>query len=172
MEPGKLMAKIIPVIHDVSSAQRLIDMARTVYALGADILVATRVYGAAAQNGVPEATRIALKLGKSFVALPELRDAVELFTPDTILVVSSEYGERLPAGKMRELVQGKTMLVFGGSDPGLSRQDIAVGRAIYFEGVEGRLSPVAEAALILYTLQVSGKTEDEKSPRDGPTVQA
>ncbi len=169
-EPGKLMARIIPVIHDVSSAQRLIDMARTVYALGADVLVATRVYGAAAQNGVPEATRIALRLGKSFVALPELRDAVELFSPETIVVISSEYGEKMSVESIRGLAKGKTMVVFGGSDPGISRQDIAVGRAVYFEGVSGRLSPVAEAALILYSLLSAGEAEDEKGTRDCSTM--
>ncbi len=154
------MSTVIPVLHDVSSAQRLLDMARTVYGLGFRVMVATKVYGAAAQNGVPEATRLALRLGRSFVTLPELRDAVELFTPDTILVVSSEYGEKMDPASIAGLAQGKTMIVFGGSDPGIGKHEIAVGKPVYIAGVRGRLSPVAEAALILYQL----RPENAKEP--------
>ncbi|AEM38880.1 protein of unknown function DUF2122 [Pyrolobus fumarii 1A] len=156
-----MVATVIPVVHDVSSAQRLIDMARTVYGLGYRVLVATRVYGAAAQNGVPEAMRIALRLGRSFVTLPELRDAVELFTPNTIIVVSKDYGEPMTIDEIAGLAKDKTMIVFGGGDPGITKQDIAVGRPVYIKGVEGRLSPVAEAALILYALR-----SQTQEPRD------
>ena len=152
--------RVIPVMHDVSSAQRLVDAARTVYGLGFRVFVATRVYGAAAQNGVPEAMRLALRLGRSFVVLPELRDAVELFAPETVLVVSRDYGEPVSLDGLGRLARGRTMVVVGGGEPGISKGDAAAGKPVYFEGVEARLSPVAELALVLYALRgVAGGEE-------------
>ncbi len=163
--------RIIPVIHDVSSAQRLIDMARTVYGLGYRVLVATKVYGAAAQSGVPEAMRLALRLGRSFVTLPELHDAVELFSPETVILVSRDYGEEVEPVSLREAARGKTMIVFGGGEPGLTKNDVALGRAVYPRGVSGRLSPVAEAAIILYALlEEPREPSGEEGSRDSPAV--
>jgi SpoU rRNA methylase family enzyme len=101
----------IVVIHDVSSAQRLLDVAHVVYGLGFDVLVASKVYGAAASSAVPDATRMALRLGKSFHVLPGVRDAVEIFKPSRIVVLSKEYGEPRSLEEIVGMLRGNTMLV-------------------------------------------------------------
>lgn len=147
--------EVIPVLHNVSSVQRVVDMARLSYSLGLDTLVVTKAYGGAAQSGVPEAMRLALKLGKSLVVLPELRDAVNLLSPSQVLAVTP----RGPIGWWAPGARGA-----GGEGAcGIQRWGAGVrpqrGRGavrVYIEGVEGKVGPIAEAALILYFLLRGG----------------
>ncbi|NOZ88828.1 MAG: exonuclease [Crenarchaeota archaeon] len=146
---------LVVLLHDVSSAQRLIDTARLVYGLGLRSFVASKVYGAAASSGVPEASRMAMKLGRLFAVLPSARDAVELLQPDAVIVVSRDYGEPLEASEIAEKLAKakKPLLVLGGIDAAPSKDVAALGEALYIAGVEHRLGPVAEAAIILAALR-------------------
>jgi SpoU rRNA methylase family enzyme len=148
-------AEYIIVLHDVSSAQRLIDFAKLVYGLGFKVLVASKVYGAAASSGVPEVMRLAVKKGRMFTVLGDARDAVELFKPDRVIVVSRDYGDPIdPAEYAREIASkgGRIAFIFGGIDPAPSKDVVSLGEAVYPRGSEARLGPVAEAALLLYPL--------------------
>ncbi|RUM47880.1 MAG: recombinase RecB [Hyperthermus sp.] len=143
---------LIVVLHDVSSAQRLIDMARLVYGMGFKYFIASKVYGAAASSGVPEASRLALRLGRFFSVLPSVREAVEIFEPSMTLIVSYEHGEPLSLEEVGELIERerKVLLVLGGIEPGPGKDVVGLGKPIYIRGVESRIGAVAEAALILY----------------------
>ena len=152
---------VIPVIHNVSSVQRVVDMARLVYSLGLGTLVVTKAYGGAAQSGVPEAFRIALKEGGRLIVLPELEDAVELLSPDRVVLVSHDYArERLPPEKIVE-GGGRVLLVFSGAEPDFSAREAGLGDPVYLEGVPGRLGALAEAAIILYALRGRGEGEGD-----------
>jgi SpoU rRNA methylase family enzyme len=141
---------IIPVLHNVSSVQRVVDMARLVYSLGLNTLVVTKAYGGAAQSGVPEAMRIALKLNARLIVLPELSDAVELFSPSTVIAVTKAYAEE-HIDPLNPPVSGdRVMIVFSGGDPEFTPAELAGARKVYIDGVDGKLGPVAEAALLLY----------------------
>lgn len=144
----------IVVLHDVSSVQRLVDMARLVYGLGLRYFVATRVYGAAAQTGVSEVMKLAFRMGRSFLVFNGVEDAVELFSPGLVLVFSREYGEEAGLEDLVGLILGaeKPMLVFGGSETSITKSVAGLGRPVYLRGVEGQLGPVAEAAIVLYGL--------------------
>ncbi len=142
------MGRIMPVIHNVSSVQRLTDMARLVYGMGYRSLIVTKAYGGAAQNGVPEAYRIALKYNASLIVLPDLKDAVEYLSPGEVLLVSSEDPEELV--EPCRGVSGDVMIVFNGGEQGFSPAEERLGRKIYIAGAPARLGPLAEAALILY----------------------
>lgn len=144
--------EIIPLLHNVSSVQRVVDMARLVYALGYDKLVVTKAYGGAAQSGVPEAMRLALKEGKSLIVLPDLPDALELLKPDTLLIVSRDYASHLIAPGRVPRVEGRTIVAFSGSEPDFTVEEARRGTPVYIEGVPGRLGPIAEASIILYLL--------------------
>ena len=148
-------ATVVVVLHDVSSAQRLIDMARLVYGLGFSDFIVSKAYGAAASSGVPEASRLALKMGKRFAVLPTARDAVTLTNASTVFVVSSEYGEPMSPDEIASLIlsEERPLILFGGIDPAPGRDVAALGRPIYIKGAGTRLGPIAEAALILYTLR-------------------
>lgn len=155
------ITRIVPVVHSVSSVQRVVDMARLTFALGMDTLVVTKAYGGAAQSGVPEAMRLALKLGKSFIVLPDLGDAVELLKPDQILAVTPSNPEIVISPGSVLGVSGRVMVVFGGGEPEFAPGEIAGAKRVYIAGVRGKLGPVAEAAIILYSLasEVSGDAE-------------
>ncbi len=140
------------MLHDVASVQRLVDMARLVYGLGIRTFIASKVYGAAATNGIPEVTRIALRLGRGFHVVSNVRDVVELLSPDTVLVVSYEHGEPIYPEEVVELAKGKTVMVFGGSEGSPTREEANLGKPIYVKGAGSRLGPIAEAAILLYPL--------------------
>ncbi len=142
------MGNIIIVAHNAGSVQRLIDVARVAYAFDeVKLLVATKPYGAAAQSGVPEVQKMALKRGKGFMVLPGIEDAAELLKPQRIYTVSWDYGERVEPGSI-EL--NDAMIIVGLTDPGLSKQEAGIGTPIYPSGTSTPVGPAAELALLLY----------------------
>ncbi len=148
---------VIPVLHNVSSVQRVVDLARLAFNLGYSNLVVTKAYGGAAQSGVPEAMRIALKMGRSLIVLPDLPDAARLLSPDKIIAVTPSRPEKLVSPSTPPQVEGKTLVVFSGGEPDFTPEEIAGAERIYISGVEGKLGPVAEAALILYLMRRGGQ---------------
>ncbi len=146
------MITIVPVIHNVSSVQRLVDMARLVYGLDLGLLVASKVYGAAAQSGVPEVMRLAFKGGKSFLVLPDISDALELLKPDVTLIVTLDYAEELLDPFNPPVYNGRVIVVFNGGEPDFTVSEARLGKPIYIRGVSRRLGAIAEASIILYSL--------------------
>jgi SpoU rRNA methylase family enzyme len=145
---------VLPVIHNVSSVQRLVDTARVVVSLGLPTLIATKVYGAAAQSGVPEVFRLLLKERRGFVVLPELKDAVEAYAPDSVLLIDRENAsEQLSLDDLGRL-KGRVMVVLNGSDAPFSPQELSLGKPVYIRGLVSRAGAVAEGALVLYGLMV------------------
>ncbi|MEM1685132.1 MAG: RecB-family nuclease [Acidilobaceae archaeon] len=143
---------IIPVLYNVSSTQRLIDMAKLVYGLGLHIFTACKVYGAAAQAGIPEVMRLALKSERGFIVLPDIGDVIDLFKPSIILIVSYAYAEDFIDPFNPPVYSGKVLVVFNGSDPDFSSSELKYGKPIYIKGVQYRLGAIPEATLILYSL--------------------
>lgn len=152
--PGvaRLATDVIFLVNDISSAQRLVDLARVVYGFGVKYFVATKVYGAAASSGVPEVTRLALKQGKSFSVLSSVKDAVEVFSPDKVVVISKDYGTEVDLPDYLRRLSGKILFVVSGIDVSPGRDVVGIGEAIYPSGLEQKLPPTAEATLILYYL--------------------
>jgi len=146
------MPRIIPVLHNTSSVQRMLDFARLVLALGLKEVVVTKAYGAAAQHGLGELGRILYKGGGSLVVLPDLPDAVELLRPDTTLIVSRASGSEPFDPLKPPRLDGRVLIAFNGGDPDFSPNELALGRPIYPINAKGRLGPAAEAALVLYPL--------------------
>ena len=148
-----MTVNVVPVIHNVSSVQRVVDMARLTYSLGFDILVVTKAYGGAAQSGVPEAMRLALKDSRSLIILPDLDDAIELLKPDNVVAVTPRGAEHLVTGPgdAASLIKGKTMIVFSGGEPDFTASELSKAmKRVYIDGVKGKLGPVAEASILLY----------------------
>jgi len=146
------VSSIVPLIHNVGSVQRLVDMARLVYSLDLELLVASKVYGAAAQSGVPEVMRLAFKANRGFLVLPDIGDAVELLKPDVTLVVSLDYAEDFIDPFNPPVYSGRLLVVFNGGEPDFSASEARVGKPVYIRGVSRRLGAVAEASIILYSL--------------------
>ena len=151
-------AEIIPVLHNVSSVQRVVDMARLAYGLGIDTLVVTKAYGGAAQSGVPEAMRIAMRENKRFIVLPDLADAVSLLNPDTVLLVTRDYNPEPLSIAQPPRYDGRVIVAFSGSEPDFTPSEASMGKPVYPAGVPGRLGTLAEAALVLYALRRSAES--------------
>lgn len=148
----KSVASLIPVIHNVSSVQRLVDFAKLVYALDLGLLVASRVYGAAAQSGIPEVMRLAFKSNKSFLVLPDIGDVLELLRPDVTLIVTFDYAGELIDPFNPPVYSGRVLAVFNGGEPDFSTGEVGFGKPVYIKGVSRRIGAVAEASIILYSL--------------------
>jgi len=160
------LSGIIVVLYDVSSAQRLIDTAKTVFGLGFGHLVVVKAYGAAASSGIGEANRIALKLGKSIAILPTLKDFFEIYNPDKIIVITRDYGEPLELDDIAAKICTATRpaIIFGGIDPAPGKEAAAAGEPVYIANTVTRLGPVAEAAIVLRAVQQRcGKQEPSSS---------
>ncbi len=150
------MGKVIVVLHNVYSVQRVIEMAKLVYGLGFDTLIVSKAQSAAAQSGVPDAQKLALKKNKNFFYLADLPDVLELFKPELVLMfVPKEYASEAynPKQVIEVLNQGKNVvLVFGGSEPGLTKRELELGKPVFLEHVNEDIGPVGYASIALYEL--------------------
>lgn len=150
-----MFEKLMVVLHNVQSVQRVVETAKVTYGLGFKNLIVSKAAGSAAQSGVPEAQRIALKLKRNFFYLADLPNVLEVFKPVlTLMFVSRPYGEEeYDASKVfKALEKGVVALVFGGAEPGLSRRELDLGIPIYVPLVEGDIGVSGLVAIVLYKL--------------------
>ncbi len=152
------MHNVVVCIHNVTSPQRLIDAAKVVFGLGnANVIVASRVTGMAAQTGIPEVMRYAYKLKKSFLVFPALQDVIDLLKPDEVLLLVPEgfpEAENLESKVTQSRIQNKrVLLVISGSDDGFTRADLGLGNTVYLPGVKEFLPLVALVAISLWVLE-------------------
>lgn len=154
---GQGVVEVFPVLHNAYSQQRVVEAARIVYGLGYQVLVVTKASGSAAQAGVPEAQKLALKMGRTFMCLPDLPDAIEILKPDAILLfVPRKYAQRSLSEAVKE-APGRLLAVFGGSDPGLSKRELEMGIAVYPDGVDEDVGSTGMVAISLYLLRSISK---------------
>jgi len=151
------MEKLLVVLHNVYSVQKVVELAKVVYGLGFNTLVVSKAHGAAAQSGVPEAQKLALKKSKNFFFVSDLADVIEIFNPALLLLfVPKEYAQnKFDAVQVAgSLKRGDIVaLIFGGADPGLSKRELELGVATYIEGVGEDIGSTGLAAIALYLLK-------------------
>ncbi len=135
--------------------QRLVDSVKTAYALGAKTFIVTKAYGGAAQSGIAEAMRIALRRNKQFIILPDLADAVELLKPGKVLLITYDFSKH--TFDPRDFKDNeRILLVVSGSDPEFSSSEMKLGEPVYFENIPGKIGPIGELTLAFYILSRSG----------------
>ena len=146
---------IIVALHNVHSVQRVIEMAKICYGLGIGTIIISKAVGTAAQTGVPEAQKIAIRLGRKLIFVPDIQDAIDLLKPDEILLFAPKpYGREPfnPDEVAEKASKGQlVMLVFGGLDPGLSSRELSLGRAVYIE-TQSPIGSIGTAAIAIYLL--------------------
>jgi len=151
------MDEVIPVIHNVFSVEVVKQFAKICYGLGFKTVVVSKPSGAAAQAGVPEAQKLALKKGKALVVLSELEDVVEVIRPSLLIFVTpKKYAkESFDAERViSEAQKGVVAIVFGGSEPGVSAKELELGVPMHI-GVEDDLGPLGFAAIVLHAITKS-----------------
>ena len=151
--------KIYIILHNVSSIQRVHDVARIVFSTeNKFILVITKPTGAAAQIAIPEIFREAYKHNKPIIILPDLKDAIDLLKPDQIYTLSHEYGERINPENLE--LKPKTAFITAGTEPGLSKNEALTGKPIYIKGFNTWIGPAGETAIIIHTITNKIKNEN------------
>lgn len=132
-------------LYGPTSVQRIIDFLKTVYALGGATPVIIKPVGAAAQIGVPEAHKIAYKLGKPLIVLPEITDLKELFNPAKIYYITG-HGKEVELGK--ELLEAAIIIRGGEQEP--SKKELVDVELVKIKDVPVEISPIALTGILLY----------------------
>ncbi|NPB00229.1 MAG: hypothetical protein GXO10_02545 [Crenarchaeota archaeon] len=92
----ELFKGLLPVLHNVASVHRVLEFVRLCTSFNCNSIIITRPTGAAAQQGIPEAFKIALKEGTSIVVLGELKDVLDVVKIEKLyLLTAEEEGEPL-----------------------------------------------------------------------------
>ena len=160
------MGGVIPVLHNVYSVEVVRQFAKVVYGLGFKIAVISKPSGAAAQAGVPEAQRIALKRGRTLVVLSGIEDVIELFAPSLILMVMPKRYAKEPFDVkkvVKEVESGRSVaIVFGGSEPGLTAKEMSLGLPVHLD-VDDDLGALGFSAIALYKISSSLRSGVEGS---------
>ncbi|MFW9886502.1 MAG: RecB-family nuclease, partial [Candidatus Thorarchaeota archaeon] len=72
------MKDVYLVLHNVHAVSKVIETAQVVYGLRFPNFIVSKAEGSAAQTGIPESNRLAMKMKGSFAVLPDLRDVLEM----------------------------------------------------------------------------------------------
>lgn len=150
-----MMRNIVVVLHNVHSVQRVIETAKICFGLGYDTLVISKAIGTAAQSGVPEANKIAMKLGKRLLCVPDIQDAIDLLKPDELFLYAPKPYAKKPFDPKEIVGEAKRgniiMLIFGGLEPGLSSRELLLGNSFYID-LPGNVGSIGALTIILYLI--------------------
>ena len=143
------------VLHNVSSTQRIIDFAKLAFNMNINYFIITKVGGVGAQAGIPEVSKLAYKNNKPFIVLPDLKDAIELFKPDSVLIFTQTAEKTFSKDLIKD--KNRVMLVFSGSEVGFNKLELNLGEPVKIEGLNGEISSVALAGIVVYCIMNDGK---------------
>ena len=110
-------------LHDVSSTNRLMDTVKVAIAYKdvMDTFIVSRPTGAAAQYGVPEASKKLYKEGIRFILLPDINDYQEIFKEKTIQITTI-HGENVFNNNIE--VPDYSLILISGNDNGFSKNEL------------------------------------------------
>ena len=149
------MKNLYIVLHNVHSTSKTVETAQVVYGLGFSNYVVSKAEGSAAQSGVPDANRLAVKMRRNFMVLPDLPDVIEALQIDhAILIASPKLAkDRLITSEITDsLSLGKRVaLILSGSTSSFSRKEMDRGICKSLHA-EVDIGPAGTAAVILYAL--------------------
>jgi SpoU rRNA methylase family enzyme len=147
---------VFVVLHNVHSVSRLVETAQVVYGLGFYNFVVTRAEGSAAQSGVPDANRLAIKMKRNFTVLPDLRDAMELFEIEKPLMIVSPVltKERINLDEVKNRAESgeKMIIALSAGTSSFSRKEMDLGECTSLEA-KVDIGPAGTAAIILHALK-------------------
>ncbi len=156
---SNILTNLVVVIHNVSSVHRVTEFAKLIAGLGLKYVIYTKVTGAAAQQGIPEAFKIAAKQGSTILVLPDITDVYELIRPERTYFLVTETTHERQAVRLVDIIdeilsltgQGKKIvLVVNGSDLPFTPRETQGG--ILVKVLNARLPSTAVLALALYEI--------------------
>ncbi len=145
--------KFVIALYSVSSVQRLLDFIKTVYAFNHATPVIIKPIGAAAQIGVPEAHKLAYKLGKPLIVLPEIQDLIEIVKVEELYLLTPK-GRSIDIEEFSSVSEGSSIaVVVNGGDTDFTRQELQYGEGVWIKDIPINLPPQSIAALLLYIIR-------------------
>ncbi|MBD3405778.1 MAG: hypothetical protein GF411_06565 [Candidatus Lokiarchaeota archaeon] len=152
----KNQSKIFIVLHNVHSVSKVIDTAQVVYSFGFQNFVVTKAEGSAAQTGVPEANKLAIKMKRNFIVMPKLIDAIELLDVENPLLIPSPVltKERINLEELSSQLKSdeKLVIVVSGSSSSFSRKEMDLGQCRSID-TQYDIGPAGTTAVVLYMLK-------------------
>ena len=149
------LKNVYVILHNVHSASKTIETAQVVYGLGFSNFIVSKAEGSAAQAGVPDANRLAMKMKKNFMVLPDIKDVLELLAMENPLLITSPVltKERLDLKQLSERTKsGERIAIFlSGSSSSFSRKEMDLGECRSLDA-QVDIGPSGTAAIILYAL--------------------
>jgi SpoU rRNA methylase family enzyme len=149
------LKNIYVVLHNVHSASKTVETAQVVYGLGFSNYVVSKAEGSAAQAGVPDANRLAMRMKQNFMVLPDIKDVLEVLNIEQPLLITSPVltKERLDLGQLAERTKSgeRVAIILSGSNSSFSRKEMDLGEC---RSLDARvdIGPSGTAAIILYAL--------------------
>lgn len=149
------LKNVYVVLHNVHSASKTVETAQVVYGLGFSNFVVSKAEGSAAQAGVPDANRLAMRMKQNFMVLPDIKDVLELLGAENPLLITSPVltKERLDLDQLAERSKsGERIVIFlSGSNSSFSRKEMDLGEC---RSLDARvdIGPSGTAAIVLYSL--------------------
>lgn len=141
------------VLHNVHSVSKVAETAQVVYGLGFSNFIVSKAEGSAAQTGVPDANRFAVKMKSNFMVMPDLRDVLEVLGVENLLLVTSPVltKERVNFDTLAKRVRSgeRTVIVLSGSNSSFSRKEMDMGECVSLEA-RVDIGPAGTAAVILH----------------------
>ncbi|AFL67231.1 RecB-family nuclease [Desulfurococcus amylolyticus] len=142
-------------LYSPSSIQKLVDFIKTVYAIKGLVPVVIKPIGAAAQIGVPEAHKIAIKQGKPFIVLPEISDLSNVLGCSKILYIN-ESGREVSLAEVLDLEERVAILVSSGEQEP-SRKEVENTDSVWLREVPRGLPVTALIGILVYELHRKNK---------------
>lgn len=147
-----MIERVYLVAYSPSSPQRLIDIARLAYSSSViSGLVVVKPVGMAAQVGLPEAFKLAYKLGRSLVVLPRLKDVVEVLQVGEAAFIVQNAKEAPTFDEVLEGLRGTVAVVVQAGETPFTKEDLGMGVVTKLRELDQLTgsNPVAEAAIAL-----------------------
>jgi len=143
------------VLHNVHSISKVVETAQVVYGFGFSNFIVSKAEGSAAQTGVPDANRLAVKMKSSFMVMPDLRDVLEVLGVETPLMVTSPVltKERVNFDTLAKRVKSgeRIVIALSGSNSSFSRKEMDMGECVSLEA-RVDIGPAGTTAVILHRI--------------------
>lgn len=143
-----MVYKMYIVLYSPSNVQKITDFLKTVYTVNHIVPVIVKPLGAAAQIGIPEAHRIAYKLNKPIIVLPEIRDLTEILKCEEIYYMD-EHGEILDLKHVFEKDE-KAAFVISAGDLEPSKKELENLKKIWPNNVPKGIPATALTGILIY----------------------
>ncbi|MFW9967014.1 MAG: RecB-family nuclease [Candidatus Thorarchaeota archaeon] len=150
---NETMKNVFVILHNVHSVSKVIETAQVVYGLGFPNFVVSKAEGSAAQTGVPEANRLAMKMKGSFAVLPDLRDVLEMLDVEKPIIITSPVlvKQRVDISGLAKRIKdgGRMVIALSGSTSSFSRKEMDLGDCFSLNA-KVDIGPAGSAAVVLH----------------------